>query len=303
MCGYCIEGAVVLSFVEYENTNAKFEFENQWVKICLQESRNIPDTIRKIKSFHDFSLSIDIAFCRIWELLLNQESDEEYRALINEFSAEAINDFLITLRNIDDYKIWEPLGNANLYTDRHCWENFARNKIQLINNSVRTLNTYYNWWILEGNKEISDPQKRMEETGIMDPIEDTTPKDWNRFYQLFPVVYFSVLILSKYQKNCDIIKRIALENSHEAPAFNGYELWLQRKALTCCVREYGAQFILDNYDNIRLELIYYCLITESFSIAEITALKEHLTSYDHWIIGIDTKTVLQLLDTQFKSLS
>jgi len=137
--------------------------------------------------------------------------------------------------------------------------------------------------VLGENKEFSDPGKRMEETGIMDPIENTTPKDWDKFFSLFPVAYFSFLILARHKIDAKILRQIALECPRDVPSFTGNDLWLQRKAFAVCVKYYGVQFILDNYDDIRLEMIYYSLLKESICVADLDVLK---SIFYYMVIGL-----------------
>lgn len=296
MCGYCIEAAVVLDFVESEISCKVVDLENNWVSIYLQESKKFPEIISKLKIFENFPSTIDIAFCRIWEMLLCGEYDEINKLTTNEYDVESINNFLVKLKNNCENKKWESLGDNKLYIENGAWEQFACNVSELIENSELTLEGYYNWWVLGVNKETSDPKDRMEETGIMNPIEDSTPTDWDKFYNTFPFVYFSFLVLTKYQNNSNILKKIALESPRNVPNFLGYDLWLQRKAFTTCVKEYGVQFILENYRDIRFELIYYSLLQNSITMVGLGVLKEHLLSHDHWVDGIDTDSVVQLIN-------
>ena len=296
MCGYCIEAAVVLDFVESEMSSNDIELENNWISIYLQESKNFPEIINKLKKFDNFSGSIDMAFCRLWEMWFCQEYDESYKLLKNDYDEECINNFFVGLQNNSDNYRWRSLGDNRLYVDTGRWEQFTANINQLIADAELTLKYYHNFWVLGVNKEISDPEKRMEETGIMDPIEDTTSTDWDKLYTTFPFVYFSFLILSKYQKNSNILKYIALQSPHNVPDFSGYDLWLQRKAFTACVNEYGVQFILENYKEIRLELIYYSILQKSISMMELGVLKEYLLSHDHWADGIDADSVVRLIN-------
>ena len=295
MCGYCIEG-LVLDFIEHEKASEKVDLENILIPNYLQESENIPEIICGLKKFDNFPESIDVVFYRIWEMLVFQKYDGIYQSLIHDFDAESINDFLTEIRNTSDFKACEVLGNNELYIGHDYYEQLISNKKQLVDDSVEKLKAYYDFWLLGNNKETSDPEKRMEETGIMDPIENAAPKDCDRFYSLFPVVYFSFLILTRYKSDSGILKHIALESPHDTPDFIGYDLWLQRKAFAACVKNYGVQFILDNYDDIRLELIYYSLLKESVSIVDLDILKNHLLSNDHWVNIVDSDSVVELIN-------
>lgn len=303
MCGYCVEGGFTIDFIECEKSYKKVELNNILVTTCLQESENIPEIICELKKFDNFHGSIEIVFCRIWEMLLFQEDYEYSLSLLSEFETASINDFFIKLKGNNDHKLCESLSNNNLYTDRSNWKNFIKNKPQLIEDSTNVLNDYYHFWILGKGKKTSDPSKRIQETGIMNPIENTIPKDMGKFYSLFPIVYFSLLVLLRYQKDSNIIKLIALENPYDVPDFLGYDLWLQRKAFSTCTKNYGVQFILDNYDNIRIELIYYSLLKESVCLADMEVLKDHLLSDQHWgeSMWVDSDSIVELINSSMSA--
>ena len=202
------------------------------------------------------------------------------------------------MKNNHDHSSWNLLGNSNLYFDKSKWEIFINNKELLIRNSENTLASYHRWWIQGENMKMSDPSQRMEETGIMDPIDDTTPEEWDKFYSSFPYLYFSLLFLLKHQDNSEIIRRIALSDRNVVPDFLGYDLCLQRKAFVACVKKYGVSFIIENYDDIRLELIYYALLKKSICNEDKTVLREYLQSHSHWLMGISTSEVLELIEIQ-----
>lgn len=297
MCGYCIEGGITLDFIERQRISEKIEFENNWVPIYLQESMNFPEIIDKIKTFDNFPGSIDIAFYRLWETFLNQEYSGIFNCLVNEYGDKAIDDYLVGLKNNYHNENWKYLGVSELYINKSSWDHFLGNVNQLIEDSESTLKSYFDFWICGENKEISDPEKRMEETGIMDPIENTAPKDWDSFYTLFPIVFFSFLIIKRFKNDSATLRRIALQSPHDVPDFLGYDLWLQRKAFVVCVKNYGIQFVLDNYDDIRLELIYYALLKDSICTEDLDVLNNHISSHEHWVNGVDSDSVVELINS------
>jgi hypothetical protein len=209
MCGYCIEGAVTLNFIENENSSNNEELENDWIPIYLQESRHFPEIISKLKNFDNFQGSIDVAFYRLWEALLNQGNRDIYYYLVNEYGEKAFNNYLAALKNNYHKKSWKALGDSELYICGDRLEHYLGSINELIEDSESTLKSYLDFWICGINKEISDPEKRMEETGIMDPIENTAPKDWDSFYTLFPGVFLSFLIIKRFKNDSEILRRIA----------------------------------------------------------------------------------------------
>lgn len=297
MCGYCIEGAVALNFIENENSLNNEELENNWISIYIQESRHFPEIISKLKNFDNFQGSIDVAFYRLWEALLNQENSGIYHCIVNDYGVKAVNNYLTSLRSNCHNEGWKSLADSELYINADRLEQYLGSVNQLIEDSESTLKSYLELWISGKNKEISDPQKRLEETGIMDPIENTTPKDWGNFYTLFPNVFFSFLIIKRFKNDSEILRRIALESPHDVPDFLGYDLWLQRKAFVFCVKNHGLQFVLDNYNDIRLELIYYALLKDSICAEDLDVLKNHISSHEHWVNGVDSDSVVELINS------
>ena len=296
MCGYCIEVGVAFDFIERENTSEKVEENDCWMPIYLQESENLIGIINKQKATDHLARSIDVVLYRIWEMLLFQEKFEVCRLLIYELDQRAKNDFFLRIRNGSLSEMWKPLGEDEIYVDFGAWRRFISNKELLISCATSSLNQYYNFWVLGVGKEISDPDVRFEKTGILDPIENTTSKDWDRFYSLFSIAYFSFLVLLRYQNDAALIKRIALGAPHDVPDFFGYDLWLQRKAFAACVEKYGIQFIQDNFDYIRLELIYYTLLKGVISLADFDKLKNHLLSHEHSANSMDSDSVIDLIN-------
>lgn len=45
MCGYCVEGAILLDFLEGETTAQENDFDEPWVSIYLQESQDMVGTL------------------------------------------------------------------------------------------------------------------------------------------------------------------------------------------------------------------------------------------------------------------
>jgi len=300
MCGYCIEGGIVLDFIEHEQSESESEDESRFLadELFLLESYDYLGAMTKMQNSINFSRLIDVVFCRVWETLVNEEYYGALQRVSVLFGADTINKFLSKIKGNHNHSSWNLLGNSKLYFDKSKWEIFINNKELLIRNSENTLASYYRWWIQGENKKTSDPTQRMEETGIMDPIDNTIPKEWDKFYSSFPFVYFSLLFLLKHQDNSDIIKRIALEDPNDVPDFLGYDLYLQRKAFAACVKKYGVSFIIENYDDIRLELIYYALLKKSICNKDAAVLRVHLLSHSHWSMGISTDEVLQFIAIQ-----
>jgi hypothetical protein len=123
------------------------------------------------------------------------------------------------------------------------------------------------------------------------------------FHASFPTVYFSFLYLAKYKTGAEIIKKIALNNPHCVPEFDGYDLWLRRKALIVCVKKYGIQFITDNYNQIELDLVYYVLLRTRQTKNELAALKKHLISHRYNSMNLESSFVINVIESMLQSTS
>jgi len=293
MCGYCIESTMIGIFVKAEVFSEELELNECLLPNHIQETQNISEIIiwgsqfdtvnspfvhsgRRLLQPNDFHRTIDIAFCRFWETLLYQGEDCVYQTIVQEYGKKIVNKFLDELRNNEDCRAWISLSDMNLYEDSRCWDQFIGNKKQLIENAEVTLKFYYDWWIRGICKAEGNPVTTDGKITIIESIMNTSEEDWKRFYCVFPVVYFSFLILTKYKKNSDIIRHIALDWPDDVPDFPGHDLWLQRKAFIFCVREYGIQFILENDLPCRIELIYYSLLKGAVCMKDLGTLGNYI---------------------------
>ncbi|GAB6146636.1 hypothetical protein JCM12294_40770 [Desulfocicer niacini] len=68
------------------------------------------------------------------------------------------------------------------------------------------------------------------------------------------------MYLRKYNRNSELIEKIALYCPNDVPDFMGYDLWLQRRAFVLYVQGVGIIEVLKHVDEIRPELINYALL-------------------------------------------
>ena len=109
------------------------------------------------------------------------------------------------------------------------------------------------------------------------------------------MLFFSIAFLGKHDPRADVLKDIALVNPPLCD-FLGYDLWLQRKAFLSCVKAYGVDFIIDNFSDIRYELIYYAALKIPFNSADRAQLRQRIAAdKQHFTINYDADHVLELL--------
>ena len=115
--------------------------------------------------------------------------------------------------------IWEEAFGA-----LHDWHGFA----------CQILEHYVDWWIEGNGLTKNDLDEQMEKSGVFDPINDITDDDWGRFYDLLPLISFSVDVLGLTQPSNPILKKVGLNFPAGVPQFLGLDLWIMRKALKYC---------------------------------------------------------------------
>jgi len=293
MCGYCYEG-IMLHVVETGHKGTKgYRFS------YLQESDDIKSEIQQLEDPNNPEPLIDLAFCRLYDHYFANGFDVElFNILQDKFGYEAVQ-ACITRRRSSSSEIFKTeLSNINLLNNETCWNQFIADKEKILKNALGLLNFYHNWWLLGIGKEKDDPDERIEETGVMDPIDNTTLAEWNKFDTLYPAASFALSYIIHHHSDSEIIQRIALTNLEDVPDMWGKDLWLQRRAMIACVQRDGLSFIMNNLNQIRYELIYYILLKIDTSSADLKKLKEAiLTEDEHPMRGMmESEHIIELMN-------
>lgn len=300
MCGYCIQSEYVLPIVENEIFIDRIILEHANLagllsSLYLQESKSLSVAINKIKQIRSVADFKQIVFCRIWEMLMVHPSNLVYKILNDHFSSTEINEFLEELRLNND-ELSAALSNVKLYQDIDVWNEFVNNEEYVTKSAEKTLSSYYNWWLIGDNesgiKSIISKQGKDRVLGGM--------HNSSIFQTFFPAIYFAFLYLAKYKTDAAIIKKIALNNPYCMPEFEGYDLWLRRKALIICIKKYGIQFITENYNQIELDLVYHVLLRTRQSKKELIVLKKHLISHSYNSINVESNIVINAIESMLQ---
>lgn len=304
MCGFCIEGSMVLGFLESEILNTEFVIESGWTPIYVQEANNLFDILNRTKDIRGFSRSIDVALCRLFEVYISQGFQLSiFDYIVSVYKKDEIAKFFddrtecveMNFSSWTNQGFWSRLWSQDTFRNQSLWEEYINDTDSLVAESESILKKYCDWWILGKDKEESYPMQRMEETGVMDPIDNTPASEWRKFYFLFPMLCFVFFVLRKYRPNSKIIDFIALQCPKNTPDFFGYDLWLQRKAFLLCIQEYGVTFIAENIKNIRLELIAYTVMKLKMTAKEREKIKDLVSKYEYGVIGWEPDNVMQLI--------
>lgn len=283
MCSECAQIAFYHRVLMAEKNQESFELANSLLPYYLQETSNLAGGINNAKGLENFSGYPETVFCRLYEQnILNGFDPSLSKFIMSSFDREAINSYLEDRRMFIGDNTWHALGFGELYRAEEGWNNFVRDKSQLINSSLNALQPYYEWWI--DGKTASEPTDILE-------------SDLDRFQSLFPILYFSLIYLSKYSKASRIIKDIALNRQFGRTFVCSNDSWLQRKAFVCCIREEGVRFISDNVRNVRCALIYHALLKIDFGLHDLQELKNLVSGEkSHFPVAVELSNVSHLID-------
>ena len=187
MCGYCIEGAYFLRFIDVEiNIRDPFIYS-----VYMEENENFIEELNTIKEGCNIVSILDFAetciiYCRILEKLI-LENKNFYYILQDNHYIEFVNNIINANRY--EYRFLNNFIIKRLCSDKEYCKEFLQNKTKLIDVSTKILKDYYNFWLFGQEKETSDPNKRLSEKGIMDPVENTHQRIGKNFIHHF-LLYF-----------------------------------------------------------------------------------------------------------------
>lgn len=144
MCGYCIEGAFVLDFVAHEDQGEDWTLDNNWVEICLQETKDLLKTADNLKSYLNFEPALPVAFCRTWEKMLKKEYNKVKSAL-DFFSNRDKKEILLGIKEREPFRLTKIIGDEQFYKDNDSAERFFQQKEKLIEVAEEKLSWYCDW--------------------------------------------------------------------------------------------------------------------------------------------------------------
>lgn len=261
MCGYCIESGDVIDFVQRQELIDKYD--NNIVLNYVQECRDLPATLDKLRHMDSFLCTVDTALCRAYEMALRSNEQGIFPILRDYFGQEYLDKLLENLSTDVGCPLLGKLKDPAIYNDSGQWTSFIENRAGLIEDATRLLDYYHQWW-------------------LMDDAPTTDRSKLGRIFDIFPMLYFSLIYLMEYQSNAPIIRLLALQEPLQVPTFFGCDLWLRRKAFTHCIQQHGVPFIQENHESIRIVLIRYALAKRIINKTELDQLEEIvLTKYNY----------------------
>jgi hypothetical protein len=132
----------------------------------------------------------------------------------------------------------------------------------------KLLGHYRSWWLEGEGLRKNDLDQRMEETGVLDPIEDITNTEHDRFSLLLRSLYFSLLIIERNSAGSKMLLKIAQKCPAGVPWFSGDDLWLQRIAALKLYDLIGFERFLKFLPVLRATHFYYIDLMRKFTHEE-----------------------------------
>lgn len=130
------------------------------------------------------------------------------------------------------------------------------------------LEHYVSWWLQGEGLGKNDLLAMMEETGIMDPINDVTDADRTRFALLCRAIYFSILVIGRTAGGKQLLLAIAQKGPVGISSFDGDDLWLQRVATLRLYDLEGFEPFLGYLTSIRASNYYFLDIVRNFTVQQ-----------------------------------
>ena len=273
MCGYCVEQVLINDILEQEWSNGKPMPGDQVHGILLsghaQESNFTLHGVQFARTYDMVDQVLPILHCRaLEEIILRPESALETNlpqmALAKHFHA-----YQRTLPTTWPYKsiinllptpAWATLYQPEFVFSRRAWDDFMHTQ-DLPDQATSLVQAYSAWWLQGQDQAKNDLLQRMDETGVLDPLEDINEHEWERFHNLLPALYFALCYLGGNGLNLDVVEQVALTSPNGVPLFSGHDLWLQRKAMTYLVSNKGASYLIPKiHPYLRLEPVYYAFL-------------------------------------------
>lgn len=292
MCGWCFE-SFVKEVLEKERSNRILpeDCDEDWTAwFYLREANDFPLALERITQSMKRKkvvpleyLSAETVLLRMLEILLQHGfSSPIYQRLIRR---RLIRNLIVKACNMG-----LPSASVNALKDNDCeplailYESdtyFSKNKASLLTRLAvfvppcRSLLNYYRKWWLHGEGLIrNDLSKRMEETGILDPIEDVAEAEHEKFEFLLRALYFSILTIGQFAAGKNMLRVLAKEDPIGVPLFTGSDLWLQRTAALKLYDLIGFEAFCDYFEEFRDTLFYYIDLKRGLSDEQKSRLLE-----------------------------
>ena len=173
---------------------------------------------------------------------------------------------------------------AGMLQDRQFWQSaqlldelLARP--ETISEAEAVLTAYSEWWLLgQGKVSVPSPAERLRSRGLMDPIENTSPIDFERLYAGLPLVYLSALWLARQPGGHPLLEELALTTPPSVPDLIGVDLWLQRRALDWVCHIQGDNFVQRELGRISWHALLEVAIRQGWDMTRKARVREAIAT-------------------------
>lgn len=245
MCGHCIvEGYLMARIADPEQASIP-HCELIHLDMALMHATDIRGALMSLRNTdRESQITPVVALCLVLELFITEGYDAEVAAwaddrYVGTWQALAAGSQM-------------PGGDTRLaimLQARQFWRSSQlleelRARPEIISEAESVLTAYRDWWLLgQGKAHVPSPVERLRSRGLMDPIENTSPIDFERLYACLPLLYLSALWLARQPGSHPLLEELALTTPPSVPDFTGVDLWLQRRCLDWVCRIQGDSFV------------------------------------------------------------
>ncbi len=307
MCGLCIEFHL-MDLLERECRTSVPIPQKDLVEVFLepyaQESNFLMHCLKYARAFDMEDEALYVLHCRALEEIVLRPDSAMHNSLARIVLIKHYHAFkrfcssrfrLEKIEPLVPHPLWKTLYDADFFFDPAKWPVFLQHS-DLAEQSFSILDHYLSWWLPGHNQQKNDLDQKMQDTEAYDPVEYITRSEWDRFYDLFPILYFSLVYTGRHAPDSRVVNEIALKSPNKTPDFPGFDLWLRRKALIISIQNKGADFLLDNIGpDLPLDLAYYAFLklpqvrkNKDQLITRIKSLEKEETNVNFLSEGIDS---------------
>jgi hypothetical protein len=274
MCGYCIEAGTL-----YEDTmhQGMMSFTSGiGLAVYLQECVDITAALDLITLEPVHPLMASVLCCRGLEILISQGfNSAAYQALLGHPTFLVAIGVFTNDQSRRGYLAQDArfdLARADWLLDRQVFmeAGYLSNRLNhwTLRDAESLLKQYTDLYLKGIGLKRNDLNKLFEETGILDPIDDICIEDRQAFSDRFPAFWCALHWLGNKMAKIPLLWQMVVQPPRGVPDFEGFELWLQRKATLICYDHLGIQPFADNLAAIRSELFLYLTLMRSISPEE-----------------------------------
>jgi hypothetical protein len=262
MCGYCIEAMVLQAYAEAASSVDGLREDPAWRAVYLQEAVAWEShLLRWPKEYRAAGLMV--ALCRYW--------------------ADRVAGVGMS---VSPWSVFEPLAVQRLGEVAHsgllgpewAWVTQQNDGMPLelpVASSIDLLESYVRGWLTIGNGE---PRWASDE-----------------FAQRVLFVFVALIVLIQHNSGHALIQKLALTDPIVPPAFEGWDIWLQRRATAACISHSGLEWVEKHFDSLRLEQIGSAVMSGAVCDGALGDLLGLVERQPHWALNFDSNDLCRII--------